>query len=105
MRINSDKIKQLRQERGWTQSHLAELCDVSLRTIQRIENQGVASGESLMALSAVFEVNQTFLADNMQAIKQDTSENLNNYTILLMLACTGMGSVVGAIATYYLFAV
>jgi uncharacterized Tic20 family protein len=32
------KISELRQQKGWTQEKLAEYCDVSTRTIQRIES-------------------------------------------------------------------
>jgi uncharacterized Tic20 family protein len=32
------KVSELRQQKGLTQEHLAELCEVSPRTIQRIEN-------------------------------------------------------------------
>ena len=32
------KVAELRQQKGWTQEHLAEMCEVSTRTIQRIES-------------------------------------------------------------------
>ncbi len=54
--INAQRIKQERLQRAWSQSHLATLADVSLRTIQRIEASGSASYESLQALAAVFEL-------------------------------------------------
>ncbi len=39
------KVAELRQERGLTQEELAEFCEVSTRTIQRIENrEGGAQG-------------------------------------------------------------
>lgn len=48
-------IRNLRIKRGWSQEQLAEVSGVSSRTIQRIENGGKASLESLKCLAAVFE--------------------------------------------------
>ena len=56
MKINSDRVKQLRKQRSWSQDQLASVSGLSLRTIQRIENMGVCSLDSKRALAAVFEV-------------------------------------------------
>ncbi len=48
-------IRKLRQDRGWSQEDLAELSGISVRTIQRNENGGRASLETLKCLAAVFE--------------------------------------------------
>jgi len=56
MEIDSSTIKNLRTQRSWTQQHLADACDISLRTVQRIEKIGNASNESVMSLCAVFEI-------------------------------------------------
>lgn len=48
--------QKLRLKRGWSQQELAEISDVSLRTIQRIEAGATPSLETLKALAAVFEV-------------------------------------------------
>ena len=50
------KIKRWREERYWSQEHLAELAGIGLRTLQRIENGETASRESLKALAAAFDV-------------------------------------------------
>ena len=55
MQINKDFLRQEREQRGWTQSHLAEVADLSLRTVQRIEASGIASQESAMALASALE--------------------------------------------------
>lgn len=55
MLLDADKIRRLRVERGWTQEQLAEVANLSARTIQRIEKTGVASLESCNAIAAVFE--------------------------------------------------
>jgi transcriptional regulator with XRE-family HTH domain len=56
MQLNADKIKKLRADHGWTQQQLAEICTLSLRTIQRVELQGIASIETSKALAAAFSV-------------------------------------------------
>ena len=52
-------LRKLRLQRGWSQEHVAELTDLSVRTIQRIERGGQPSLESAKALAAVFEVDLT----------------------------------------------
>ena len=56
MRINAELVKKLRGERHWSQEQLAAACGVNLRTIQRLENTGKGSMESVRALASVFEV-------------------------------------------------
>jgi transcriptional regulator with XRE-family HTH domain len=60
--VSAELIKQLRQERGWTQQHLADACSVNLRTIQRVEKQGQAANETVLALCAVFDVERPRLS-------------------------------------------
>ncbi len=67
MKLNRKTIKKLRLARAWSQSQLAELTDLSLRTIQRIEKQGQASLESAKSLAAVFEKPLQTLEDNSKA--------------------------------------
>ena len=47
--IDKDLIKKLRKERSWSQDQLASVSGLSLRTIQRIENEGACSLESKSA--------------------------------------------------------
>jgi transcriptional regulator with XRE-family HTH domain len=61
MEIRGDIVKKMRTDKGWTQAHLAEICDVNLRTIQRVENQGSASLETIMALCVAFDVKRQVL--------------------------------------------
>ncbi len=58
MQISPDsvKIRRWREERCWSQEHLADAAGIGLRTVQRIENGGQASRESVMALAAAFGV-------------------------------------------------
>ena len=55
MRIDAALIKRLRQQRAWSQEHLAEVAGLGLRTVQRVESDGRASFETLRALAAVLD--------------------------------------------------
>jgi len=59
MLLASSKIKSMRLDKGWTQRDLAEFCDVSVRTVQRVEKDGIASLETTLALASVFEVDKS----------------------------------------------
>ena len=37
IKMDVDKVKRWRQERSWSQEHLAELAGIGLRTLQRAE--------------------------------------------------------------------
>ncbi|MCA1766774.1 MAG: helix-turn-helix transcriptional regulator [Idiomarina sp.] len=52
---------ELRNRRGWTQQHLADACAVSLRTIQRVEKEGIASQETVAALCSVYEIERPII--------------------------------------------
>ena len=63
MLIDAGKVKVMRLENGWTQDQLAEMCAVSVRTVQRIEKTGIASLDTTNALAAVFKTERkTILA-------------------------------------------
>ena len=61
MDVSSEKVREARMARGWTQQQLAEIANLSLRTVQRVENQSVGSQETVSALSAVLEIPRTEL--------------------------------------------
>lgn len=61
MEIDTEKLKRWREERFWSQEHLAELAGIALRTVQRIESGGTASRESITALAAAYNVDAAAL--------------------------------------------
>jgi len=61
MDISSEKVREARMARGWTQQQLTEIANLSLRTVQRVEKESVASNETVSALSAVLEIPRTEL--------------------------------------------
>lgn len=76
MKVKRNIIKELRVSRGWTQEHLAHLCDCSVRTIARAEKDGVNSMETITALAAVFgvEASQLMGMDKIEQLQQKTDE-------------------------------
>jgi len=61
MELDKVTLKEQRDSRAWSQTQLAEVSGLSLRTIQRIEKTGVASQESAKSLAAVYECSITQL--------------------------------------------
>jgi len=59
-------IRELRLERGWSQEQLAQLSGVSVRTIQRIENDRNAGLETWKSLAAAFDVPVKALMPNIE---------------------------------------
>ena len=55
MRIDSELVAELRGERSWSQDELATAAGLNLRIIQRIENAGTASLQSIKSLAAALE--------------------------------------------------
>jgi transcriptional regulator with XRE-family HTH domain len=62
--MSTNRVKAYRLARAWSQEQLAEMAAISVRTVQRIENQEQPSLETLSALAAVFEVSVTELSGN-----------------------------------------
>lgn len=68
MQINKHFLRQEREKRAWSQSHLADVADLSMRTVQRIEHSGVASMESAKALAAALDLELAALVQSSPAI-------------------------------------
>ena len=62
MQISPEKIRYFRKENGWSQEVLAKASGLSLRTIQRAEKEGNASGESQLAIAAALNKSTKELA-------------------------------------------
>jgi DNA-binding XRE family transcriptional regulator len=100
MQLHAPLIKQLREERAMTQQHLADACDVSLRTIQRVEKYGNASKETTMGLCSVLEVDVDtikFVPNKNKAIFETV--NLRTQFLVIGIAIFS-GSILGAIMMY-----
>lgn len=64
--VDFEKLKRWREERQWSQEHLAELAGVGARTVQRIESGEKASRETMKALAAAFGVDVMALSVNAE---------------------------------------
>lgn len=67
-------VRKLRLARGWSQEQLAQMCDLNIRTIQRLERGQKPSLESLKALAAVFE---TDIADLTEEVDMSNNSNVS----------------------------
>jgi transcriptional regulator with XRE-family HTH domain len=56
MHVDSKRIRAEREQRAWSQEHLASAAGVSLRTVQRVEGTGLASYDTAQAVAAVFGI-------------------------------------------------
>jgi len=104
MQLNKKTIKQLRDDNNWTQQSLADACGLSLRTIQRVEKEGVASRETMMSLCAVFNMKQSSLINLDDAEETNSNQTTVNIKLHLMMlsAAALFGGLVGAGFLYLL---
>ena len=63
LKVHSQFIRSKRQQRAWSQEHLAHVSGLGIRTIQRIEGTGLASYESAKAIASVLEIPVAELVD------------------------------------------
>lgn len=73
----SKEIKKMREERGWTQEKLADIADINVKTIQRIESGENASTSTLNCLANAFNVEVKDLK-NKTTEKEGRAENDSN---------------------------
>jgi transcriptional regulator with XRE-family HTH domain len=66
----SSRVKQLRTERAWSQEQLANICEVSVRTIQRLENGEKVSFETLKAIATAFDLDVRDLTEGQTSIPE-----------------------------------
>ena len=102
MEVLNEKVKQLRLERNWTQQHLADACDISLRTIQRIEKYGNASHESVMSLCAVLEITKNDICVVPKVAAEEMQEIKILRPLVLIIPSLLIGAVLGAFMVYWL---
>ena len=70
--INKELIRKLRLEKSWSQEHLSLVSGLSLRTVQRIENEGKCSFESKKAIASAFDREPNSLsAESVRPVKPD----------------------------------
>ena len=90
MLLDKKLIKELRTDKGWTQQHLAELSDLNIRTIQRIEKDGIASMETSMSLASIFQI----------SISSLYIKNTNDVSKFFYIVIFLFGAFVGILISY-----
>ena len=94
------KIKRLRIERGYTQQELSDLSKLSIRTIQRIENnEGDSSSHTIKSICEVLEVD----FENLNNDKMKESIEQSNLWIVLLHLSGILLMIFPPIIIYYLF--
>ncbi|MEN1728294.1 MAG: helix-turn-helix transcriptional regulator [Pseudomonadota bacterium] len=93
MDINSELVRKTRVERGWTQQQLAEIADLSLRTVQRVENQSAASNETVSSLCAVLELDREQLLE--ESTRPEVQRALRRLEVIVPMA-VGLGVALGS---------
>jgi transcriptional regulator with XRE-family HTH domain len=56
MQIDGAAVRALREQKSWSQEHLAGAAGISVRTVQRVESENIASAETRLALAAALGV-------------------------------------------------
>ncbi len=94
MQLNKDQLRREREVRAWSQSHLAEVAGLSMRTVQRIETSGSASLESAKAIAAAFDTHVEALlapvAENLEAKKKSISKRLSTLVAAVVVGLAGL---------------
>ena len=85
--ILGSKIKALRSGKGYSQDHLAELSQISLRTVQRIENgETEARGDTLNRLAKALDVAIDLLTD----VQPMTTAQADNKGYIALMNLSGL---------------
>lgn len=56
VKVDPEKLRRLREAKSWSQEHLASAAGLSSRTVQRVESDGSASAETMLALASALGV-------------------------------------------------
>jgi len=84
MQINTQLVIALRKKRWWSQEELATASGLNLRTIQRIESDGVASLQSRKALAAAFDVDVDELDIKVEPVMRRYEYKAVNYKMSML---------------------
>jgi transcriptional regulator with XRE-family HTH domain len=79
MKVNTAMVLDLRKQRSWSQDELATAAGLNLRTIQRIENEGTASLQSLKAIASALEA----ALENLKFIPEKSMNKFEYKTVVL----------------------
>ncbi len=102
MQVDAAKIKDARTARSWTQQHLADACDLSLRTVQRVERLGVAAPDTVLGLCSVLEIDQRqLLAKEEKRLVDARAGHIGGMVAILAIS---IGIAIGMALMYFIMA-
>ncbi len=82
------KIREVREASGYTQSELAELTNLSIRTIQRVESgKSIPKGHTLKVMAEALSLETSELLSSSTGEKINSEENLRIKLINLSTLC------------------
>ncbi len=95
--MRGDRLRQLREQFGYTQTQLAKMVNVSMRSIRNWEANAAPGGESLVELAQVFSVSTDYLL----GLVDDPTPNGHNNALSdhesMVLSALRRGDQIGAI--------
>lgn len=97
MTMDAALVRTLRGERSWSQEHLAAAAGISVRTVQRVEAEGVGSAETRLALAAALDVPVARLSP-VRARALSAGYRRGRFWGWLGLAVGGVGAAAGIIS-------
>jgi Helix-turn-helix. len=95
MRINAQRVMEFRMKCSWSQDELATAAGLNLRTVQRVENSGTASLQTLKAIAAALEAD----LDDFNRIPEKTMTKYEYKTLVLPFKTGFINQVVPDIAS------
>jgi transcriptional regulator with XRE-family HTH domain len=80
-------VRNERQKRNWTQEHLAQIADVSTRTIQRLETDGAHSPETLRAVATAFDIDCKEMIEQAKKRVESKGDAPDPYVVVQLIRC------------------
>lgn len=105
MQLNVQKLKQLRESKAWSQSQLADIAGISLRTVQRIEKTGAASNESVMSICSAYNIQVNDLVEQEETPTHAATSLLNMESVKIdgmTIVATAVSFVIAFIVAFIL---
>ena len=81
MSVDREFVRRLRLEKSWSQEKLADEAGVSLRTVQRIEADGVAAHRSCRAIAKALGIEPAELRQNGKSSPREGGQVPNSLVI------------------------
>jgi transcriptional regulator with XRE-family HTH domain len=91
MKISPSAVRRLRTARGWSQEQLAVASGLSLRTVQRVESEGIASMGTAVSLAATYGIQLIELQEE-QSVARPRSPSLGDSAFFLGLGVLTVAS-------------